>query len=106
MVKAFKQRGFAFIEIISPCPSNFGRRNNVQDIRSFRTWLKEYTRPISKSEYGKYGKNLGEFIDRDEKEDKLTVGEFISEERETFEEKWRKTCQMAKEQYFKLKMEE
>lgn len=38
---AFKIRGFSFIEILSQCPVNFGRRNNMADpVKNFR-WIRD-----------------------------------------------------------------
>ncbi len=39
---AFKVKGFSFIEILSQCPVNFGRRNNMADpVKNFR-WIKDH----------------------------------------------------------------
>ncbi len=38
---AFKVKGFSFIEILSQCPVNFGRRNNMADpVKNFR-WIRD-----------------------------------------------------------------
>lgn len=40
MVRAMQKKGFAFIEVISPCPTGFGRPNNrgegIEEMRAFR----------------------------------------------------------------------
>ena len=31
MIEALERPGFSFVEIISPCPTNYGRRNRIGD---------------------------------------------------------------------------
>jgi len=39
--KALTKRGFTFIEVISPCPSEYGRRNKLRDPLEYMRRLKE-----------------------------------------------------------------
>ena len=39
--KALRKHGFCFIEVISPCPEGFGRRNRKKSPVEFMRWLKE-----------------------------------------------------------------
>ena len=46
--QAFTTRGFSFVEVISQCPVNFGRRNKMGDPVFHLRWIKEHSLPISK----------------------------------------------------------
>ncbi len=68
--KAIQKKGFTFVEVISPCPTQFGRRNKIGDAVKMMQWLKENSIPLSKAEKmtpeeleGKIV--IGEFVDRD-----------------------------------------
>ncbi len=39
--KALLKHGFCFIEVVSPCPAGFGRRNEMGDPVKFMRWLRE-----------------------------------------------------------------
>lgn len=66
--KALEKRGFAFIEIISQCPTYFGRKNEMRTAVEMVNWFKE---------------NFG-------KDKKIVVGEFVDIERkELAEELWK-----------------
>jgi len=39
--KALKKRGFTFIEVLSPCPEQYGRRNKMAKPMDFMVWFKE-----------------------------------------------------------------
>jgi len=41
MKKALKKRGFTFIEVISPCPEQYGRRNRMAKPMDSMVWFKE-----------------------------------------------------------------
>lgn len=40
MKKALTKKGFSFVEIVSPCPTGFGRRNKMGDPKQMYEWLK------------------------------------------------------------------
>ncbi|MBU2575048.1 MAG: 2-oxoacid:ferredoxin oxidoreductase subunit beta [Elusimicrobia bacterium] len=72
MAEAFTKRGFRFIEIISPCPTLYQRRNKLGDGLSFMKYLKESseckdgadTRAVALDFQGKI--IVGKFVDRDQ----------------------------------------
>ena len=73
MGKALQKRGFAFVEVVSPCPTAFGRRNEMGDPVQQLEWLKKITvrrEKIEDKERDKMGLNfqglisVGEFVDR------------------------------------------
>ncbi len=39
--KAFREKGFAFVEVLSPCPTQFGRRNRYDSPAHMMKWLME-----------------------------------------------------------------
>ncbi len=49
--QAFLTKGFAFIEVVSQCPVNFGRRNRMGDPVFHLRWIREHSIPISKVEF-------------------------------------------------------
>ena len=41
--EAFAMKGFSFIEVVSPCPTNFGRRNKFGDPVENLKWIKSHS---------------------------------------------------------------
>ena len=48
--KAIAHQGFSLVEIISQCPTQFGRMNRLGDARSMLTWQKEHSITRSRAE--------------------------------------------------------
>jgi 2-oxoglutarate ferredoxin oxidoreductase subunit beta len=75
IVQALGKKGFAFIEILSPCPINYGRRNKLgealDEVKYYRenTILKHFA-PLEEADLMLGGK--------------IVVGTFIDKERPTF----------------------
>jgi len=83
--KAIKMQGFRFIEIVSQCPTAYGRRVGFKDAGEMLKWFKEAAIPIIES------KSLGEKdLDR-----KIVVGEFVQRQRPTLIETIYKTIEEA-----------
>jgi 2-oxoglutarate ferredoxin oxidoreductase subunit beta len=68
--KGISKRGFAFIEIVSQCPTQYGRRNRLGDGVQMMKWLRKNSVGINRAKEmneaelnGKY--IVGEFVDRD-----------------------------------------
>ncbi len=64
--KALQQKGFAFVEALSPCPTQFGRRNRFDSPAHMMKWLMEVCIPREEAETmtpeGRKGKiTTGEF---------------------------------------------
>lgn len=74
--KALKKKGFAFVEIIVPCPTGYGKKNKIDDGKESWDWLKEIT--ILKSAYNK--------LSDEEKaiNNKLIIGELHNIERKEY----------------------
>lgn len=67
--KAFLHKGFSFIDVLSTCPVQFGRRNNLKTPGEMIKWLRE--NGISKEKV----MNLSE----EEKKGKFVIGEFCAD---------------------------
>lgn len=71
--KALMKKGFAFVEVISPCPELYGRRNLMPDPMDSVTWLREksvvqhFVDPL-KADIGPEKIIVGEFVDMDKPE--------------------------------------
>ncbi len=68
---ALQRRGFSFIEMLSQCPTAYGRRAKIGDAQKFLEWFKSL--PVRKKDDPltfqvptKDGIDLGVFIDKDE----------------------------------------
>ena len=65
--KALQKCGFCFIEVISPCPEEFGRRNRLRRAIDFMKWLREVSVPTRRPDPAEA--YIGP--------DKIVVGEFV-----------------------------
>ncbi len=71
--KALTKKGFTFVEVITPCPEQYGRRNKMPGPKDQSNWLKEksiiqhFTDPL-KAEVGPEKIVVGEFVDADKPE--------------------------------------
>ncbi len=82
--KAITRKGFSFIEVLAPCPTNYGRKNKEKALETLklyrdRTIIKNNADPSE--------------LDMDfEKE--IILGEFVSRERPTCIENYDRTCRI------------
>ncbi len=75
---AFKVKGFSFIEILSQCPVNFGRRNNMADpVKNFR-WIRDHM--VSIKQLGKDMDKIYNVMDLNI-EGVYTFGELVKRDR-------------------------
>ena len=69
--EALLKKGFSFVEVVSPCPTHFGRRNKMGGPVAMMEWLKthgvsqENYRRLPQEQRGDYFP-IGKFVDRDE----------------------------------------
>jgi len=75
MVEAFRKKGFTFIEILSPCPTLYQRRNRLGD----GLGAMEYYRDNSEIRHGANTKEVGITF-----QGPLVVGKFVDIERPTY----------------------
>ncbi len=46
--EALTKKGFSLVEVISPCPTHFGRNNNMKPALEMLRWLKDKAVPVEK----------------------------------------------------------
>lgn len=74
--KAFTLNGFSFIEVVSQCPTAYGRRVGFRNAGEMLQWLKKQSVAIEESRK----------LTENELEGKIIVGEFVSKTRPTLTE--------------------
>jgi len=80
MKTAMTKKGFTFVEVVSQCPTNFGRRNKMADPSQMLEWFKESSVRRDKSRTSSVDHvdlNLA---------GQITIGEFVDRNRECYEE--------------------
>ena len=81
------RRGFRFIEILSPCPVNFGRRNNLPEgIDELKMYQK----------YSEVANSADPKLAEIKWENKIIVGKFVDLEKPVYEEKIANLIEKAK----------
>ncbi|MBI2237760.1 MAG: 2-oxoacid:ferredoxin oxidoreductase subunit beta [Actinobacteria bacterium] len=75
MVEALRHKGFAFVEIISPCPVYYGRKNRLGEAVDELRYYKEKTVVHNFAPLKECDLSLG---------GQIVVGKFVEEERPTF----------------------
>jgi 2-oxoglutarate/2-oxoacid ferredoxin oxidoreductase subunit beta len=75
MIEAINKKGFSFVEIISPCPTLYGRKNKLRDGITAMQWYKKHS--VKKSHPVTSDINVGFRTD-------IMVGKFVDIERPTF----------------------
>lgn len=48
MKQALTRPGFSLLEVISPCPTHFGRRNDMPETEASLRWLEEHAVPLAR----------------------------------------------------------
>jgi len=69
--KAIQHKGFSFLEIVSQCPTHYGRNNRIGDAVAMMNWQKQNSVPRERVEG----------MSPEELRDKWAVGEFVNVER-------------------------
>jgi 2-oxoglutarate/2-oxoacid ferredoxin oxidoreductase subunit beta len=82
--KGLKNKGFSFIEVISQCPTYFGRKNRMRSPIDMLQWMKEES----------VVKRKADRMDESELEGKIIVGDFQKKEAPEFSEK---ICELSRE---------
>jgi 2-oxoglutarate ferredoxin oxidoreductase subunit beta len=84
--EALNMRGFRFIEVVSQCPTAFGRRAGFKNAGEMLKWFKENTTPIEQAEK----------MSEDELTSRIIIGRFTKKQRPTLEETLYATIEEAK----------
>ena len=74
--KALQMEGFRFIEVVSHCPTAYGRRVGFKDVGEMLKWFKENAVPVKQAEK----------MSEAELEKKVVTGEFVQRKRATLVE--------------------
>ncbi len=48
MKQALTKKGFSLVEVISPCPTHFGRNNDMKETDSMLKWLRDRSMPVER----------------------------------------------------------
>lgn len=84
--KALTTKGFGFVEVVSQCPTAYGRRTGFKNAGEMLLWLKKQSMIIEDAER----------LTGEELEDKIVVGEFIQQTRPTLTEMFQAVLEEAK----------
>ncbi len=88
ITEAINKKGFSFVEVIAPCPTHFGRRNQMAKPSDFLRWIKDNSLTINQA------KNLS----FDELKNKFIMGKFVDKNIKDYSTKYyEKVIQKAKE---------
>jgi pyruvate/2-oxoacid:ferredoxin oxidoreductase beta subunit len=79
--EAIRHKGFAVVEVMSQCPTYFGRRNHMGGAVEMLRYLKEHALPLGRKEPGP-----GDF----------EIGVFVQEERPEYCEEYRRLEERAR----------
>ncbi len=75
--RALEVRGFAFVEVISPCPPTFGQLNNFADGLAMMQYFRQYCKVDNDADLSKIAITM-------RAPDPLIVGNFVDEEKPTY----------------------
>jgi 2-oxoglutarate ferredoxin oxidoreductase subunit beta len=84
---AVTTQGFRFIEVVSQCPTAFGRRAGFKDVREMLRWFEENSITTGQAEK----------LRKEELTQKIVVGEFVQKQRRTLVENVYSTIHEAQE---------
>ena len=74
--EAIKLKGFRVIEVISQCPTSFGKNIDLKTTKENVNWIKNNSVSIKKSKEEKHEEKLGKiFVGKFHQEKKLTLDE-------------------------------
>lgn len=87
MTKAIGKKGFSVVEMLSQCPTNFGRKNRQKSAFDALNYFRENTiinsKELMEKSFIEYRRML---------EENIVIGEFQDIEKPTFMDHWAKLC--------------
>lgn len=86
--RAFEKNGFTFIEVLAPCPTSFGRPNDLGMGLDEMKWYQESSIIDPHADLHEIGISM-------KKGSKIVLGNFVDRERPTFLERQREVLQKA-----------
>jgi len=100
VVQALEKKGFAFIDVLSQCPTYFGRFNKFSTTVEMLEWQKEHTVPVKVARQREVAQKVadGEKTDKaiPDIDDKLPVGVLVDVERPEFVDEYEKVIELAR----------
>jgi 2-oxoglutarate ferredoxin oxidoreductase subunit beta len=90
--KALLKKGFAFVEILIPCPTGYGKRNRIEAGKESWDWFKEMT--ILKGEYDRLPE------EKKKQNRKMIIGELQNIEKKEFTQEWKKLVESLKNETY------
>ncbi len=84
--QAVAHKGFSFVEVIAPCPTQFGRMNGIKNAPEMLKWIKERTVPIAKAKD----------MDYEELRTKFVTGVFVDREQEDYSTSYKRLIESLK----------
>lgn len=91
IVKALEKKGFAFVDVLSQCPTYFGRFNEFADTVAMMDWMKKNTIPVKLAKKQQEGPKPAADDDG-----KLPVGVLVDIERPEYVEEYEKVIARAR----------
>jgi len=86
--KAFQKKGFSVVEVLAPCPTNFGRANRKGGAVDMMKALKESTVNVSQAKS----------MDENELGDRVVRGIFVDRDKISYTERYEMLCRKAADQ--------
>lgn len=86
IVEAIQKKGFSFVEAIAPCPTHYGRLNDMKNAPKMMEILKEQGVSISKAEK----------MTPEERAKYIVTGKFVDREAEDYSTKYQKIVDASK----------
>ncbi len=93
IIKGIQKKGFTYIEVISQCPTQFGRKNEMPDPKQLMDWFRERTVKLEVAKKLPPRKISG----------KLILGEFADRDRPEMANEYRKLIEGVQRGTIKLK---
>lgn len=88
ITEAINKEGFSFVEAITPCPTHFGRRNQMKEPTKMVRWIKDNSVTI----------NQANNLSSEELQDKFIMGKFVDKNSDDYGKKYyNRIIQNAKE---------
>jgi len=84
--QALQKKGFSLIEVISPCPTHFGRRNEMKDTVGMLKWIKDRSIPVERFRTMK----------EEDRRQYIPVGTLVDRNRPGFNERYAQVCARAR----------
>jgi 2-oxoglutarate ferredoxin oxidoreductase subunit beta len=83
--RAFEKKGFSVVEVLSPCPTNFGRANRLGDAVAMMEHLRDSTIPIAQAAK----------LPPEKTEGKMVRGVFVDRDVPEYTDLYRELCNRA-----------